>query len=48
MMFFAIFLSLAHVFLEIEYDESLQQYLTSSKSKTHGKNFWSLNLCQMG
>ena len=31
------------VFLEIAYNDSSQQCLTSSRSKTHEKNFGSLN-----
>ena len=37
MSFFAIFLSLA--FLGIPYNDSLRQFLTSSRDKTHEKNF---------
>ena len=38
MKFFAIFFSLDHkFFLEIEYNDSLQQRLTSSRGKTHEK-----------
>ena len=32
------------VFLEIKYDDSLQQCLTSSRGKTHEKYFWGPNL----
>ena len=36
------------VFLEIVYNDSLQQCLTSSRSKIHKKIFWSPNLSQRG
>ena len=37
--FFAIFSSLIHYFLEIEYSDSLQQCLTSSRGKIQKKKF---------
>ena len=37
--FFRFLLSLDHFFLEIAYDDSLRQYLTSSRGKTHEKKF---------
>ena len=30
----------SYIFLEIEYDDSLRQYLTSSRGKIDEKNFW--------
>ena len=36
------------VFLKIAYYDSLRQSLTSSRSKTHEKNFGGLNLGQTG
>ena len=36
------------IFLEIAYNDSLQQYLTSSRDKVHEKKFWGPNLCQRG
>ena len=36
------------VFLAVAYSDSLQQCLTSSRSKTHVKRFWYPNLCQRG
>ena len=45
--FFAIFSSLVHlVFLEIAYNYSLQQCLTSGWGKSHEKDFGGPNLCQ--
>ena len=37
--FFAIFLSLDHYFLEISYSDSLSQCLTFSRGETHEKEF---------
>ena len=34
------------IFLEIAYNDSLQQCLTFSRGDTHGKNFWGPNLGQ--
>ena len=42
--FFAIFSFGSLVFLEIEYNDSLQQFITSSRGKTHEKKFWGPNL----
>ena len=36
------------IFLEIAYNDSLQQCLTSSRDKIHEKHFWGPNLCQWG
>ena len=36
------------VFLEIAYNDSLQQCVTSSRDKTQEKNFWGPNLGQNG
>ena len=36
------------VFLEITYSDTLQQCLTSSRSKIHKKKFWGPNLGQRG
>ena len=42
--FFAIFSSLVSlVFLEITYNDSLQQCITSGRGKTHKKVFWGPN-----
>ena len=47
--FFCHFLEFkSYVFLEIEYDDSLQQCLTSNKSKIHEKKNWGPNLGQKG
>ena len=35
------------VFLEIAYNDSLQQYLTTSTGKIHEKKFWGPNLSQI-
>ena len=35
------------IFLEISYNNGLQQFLTSSRGKTHEKHFWGPNLGQM-
>ena len=40
MRFFTFFLSSDHVFLWIAYDDSLRQFLTSSRDKTHKIKFW--------
>ena len=40
MRLFTIFLRLVHKFLELEYDDSLRQYLTSGRGNTHEKKFW--------
>ena len=37
-----------YVFLEITYDDSLRQCLTSSRGKIHEKKFWCPNLGQTG
>ena len=34
------------VFLEISYNDSLEQFLTSSRGKIQEKKFWDSNLCQ--
>ena len=33
------------VFLEIAYNDSLQQFLRFSRGITHEKNFWGPNMC---
>ena len=38
----------ALVFLEIAYNDSLEQYITSNRSKTHKIKFWGPNLDQNG
>ena len=38
----------SYVFLEIEHDDSLRQYLTSIRSKIHDKNFGGPNFGQTG
>ena len=35
-------------FLEIAWDDSYRQFLTSSTNKIHEKKFWSQNLTQTG
>ena len=41
LVFFTILSSWFFSFCEIAYNNSLQQYLTSSRGKTHKQNFWS-------
>ena len=51
MRFFAIFLSLEHKlksFLKIAYNDSLRQWLTSSRGETHEKNLGGSNLGRTG
>ena len=38
----------SYVFLEMTYDDSLQQFLTSSRGKIHEKSFWGTNLGPAG
>ena len=48
-LFFFYFLKCGSLrFLEIACNDSLQQWLTSSRGKTHERNFWGPHLCQRG